>query len=526
MAHLIERGGVWHYRRRVPLSLRSVLGRREIRISMRTSNRAEAIRLLPEYDAIYDRRFRQLRAMEMIDVPKNGLGLILQGVTHPDGRRETRAEITPDDIAALARAGLTPDQIVAMIERLTRPVPLFAAAATSPVAASPAPPPEPVPAALPVPAAATSPTPWTLATSIEKFRSYRISDHGPDWVHPATDDTKLRRLIEIVGADTLITAVDAAMGEHVLSQLRRMPANTARYRGLSVPQVIDAFEKRDEAKNPKSRMDTKTVNDHIDIYARLFKYAKRHHDNLRNPFEDLRVKKNEKTRAKDARNAFTKEELYSIFSSPIYTAFDPKNHNGYQYWAPLIGLFTGSRRAQIASLYLDDIYQMAGVWVLDFNENTEDKGAKTFRSLRQVPIHPELLKLGLVEYRDYLRTRGEQRLFPELETWTEKEGYGRPIGDWFSGYLRGRKRPDGKMIYQRLKKVFHSFRHTVETALRHAEVDPIAAVHITGREHKAQSTAEIFYIKDYEVPALYEKLCRISFENELREVKPFPVPGR
>ncbi|MDU7187743.1 MAG: SDR family NAD(P)-dependent oxidoreductase, partial [Klebsiella sp.] len=44
-----------------------------------------------------------------------------------------------------------------------------------------------------------------------------------------------------------------------------------------------------------------------------------------------------------------------------------------------------------------------------------DKSLKTVNAIRQVPIHPRLIELGLLEYVDALKVAGYDRLFPELK---------------------------------------------------------------------------------------------------------------
>ena len=47
--------------------------------------------------------------------------------------------------------------------------------------------------------------------------------------------------------------------------------------------------------------------------------------------------------------------------------------------------------------HLDDIRQEGDVWVFDINDK-EEKRLKNMSSERLVPIHPQLIKLGLLDY--------------------------------------------------------------------------------------------------------------------------------
>lgn len=138
-------------------------------------------------------------------------------------------------------------------------------------------------------------------------------------------------------------------------------------------------------------------------------------------------------RAKDRRDLFTDEELAKIFSGFVFTHYGDDPYDApYRYWAPLIALFTGARLAEIADLHLEDIGNASGVDCIDINLNTEEKRVKTANRIQKVPVHPTLVELGLLRYRDALLAQRETRLFPELKTYSEGEGYRRNIGDWFN----------------------------------------------------------------------------------------------
>ena len=198
----------------------------------------------------------------------------------------------------------------------------------------------------------------------------------------------------------------------------------------------------------------------------MFAWAKDEINNqLSDPFNKLRVKNKSKKKANQIRIPFTRNEISKIFSTPIYSTTN--FHTSYKFWAPLIALHTGAPRAEIASLYIEDIYKNDNdIWVFDFNEYTTDKKVKTVNSIRKTPIHPFLIDLGFLDFVDSCKQQKKKRLFEDLRNWTEKEGYGRPIGDWFNlEYLKELN------ICDENKKVFYSFRHTFATELNKNKVD-------------------------------------------------------
>jgi integrase len=98
---------------------------------------------------------------------------------------------------------------------------------------------------------------------------------------------------------------------------------------------------------------------------------------------------------------FTLDELQKLFASPVFTeGFRPPGGKGEAaYWFPLISLFSGARRTEIAQLKVGDVRQgEGGIWFFDFSDRGEDQHLKNESSARSVPIHSELIRSGLLDY--------------------------------------------------------------------------------------------------------------------------------
>ncbi|MBS3651260.1 site-specific integrase [Pseudaminobacter sp. 19-2017] len=162
---------------------------------------------------------------------------------------------------------------------------------------------------------------------------------------------------------------------------------------------------------------------------------------------------------------FTIGELNALFASPVYSqGLRPKGGRGdAAYWFPWIALFTGARRTEIAQLKVGDVRETSGIAFIDFNEEGEDQNLKNLSSARSVPIHPELLRLGLRDYaaKRSLKAKASAPLWPEFEP---------PVADkakswskWFGRYLASH-------VVDHPSKTFHSFRHTFKRACREAGI--------------------------------------------------------
>jgi len=118
---------------------------------------------------------------------------------------------------------------------------------------------------------------------------------------------------------------------------------------------------------------------------------------------------------------FSVEQLKQIFNPKTYETYCvnvlTKKYSLSRKWMPLIALFTGMRKEEIAQLTVTDIITEngSGVHFIDINRNGGKK-TKNVNSIRRIPIHDTLLKLGFL---DYVRTR-KGKLFDETGTAVSK----------------------------------------------------------------------------------------------------------
>lgn len=168
---------------------------------------------------------------------------------------------------------------------------------------------------------------------------------------------------------------------------------------------------------------------------------------------------------------YSDDQLRRIFTSPLLThcAGDDQEHKpgnveirDWRYWLPLIAIYTGARLGELAQLLTADVRQLHGVWIFHITrEGSRLKSTKTGGSMRVVPVHSELIKLGFLDYHAAMVARGEAQLFPELKPDT-RGFFSRTPSRFFAGYF--------KRIGVKADKRhnFHSFRHGVADAFRRA----------------------------------------------------------
>lgn len=164
-----------------------------------------------------------------------------------------------------------------------------------------------------------------------------------------------------------------------------------------------------------------------------------------------------------SRQHFNMQELKNIFKADHYKV--KNNKQPAWFWVPILGLFTGARIEELVQLCIGDVKWDANVecHYLDIN-NRDGKSIKNKNSIRKIPLHPQVIELGFLDYVSDVRECGftTTGLFPYLQS--DKYGrYSSSTSKHFLRYLRSINILDSS-------RVFHSFRHTVGTQLRNCGV--------------------------------------------------------
>jgi len=196
-----------------------------------------------------------------------------------------------------------------------------------------------------------------------------------------------------------------------------------------------------------------------------------------NPVSSSRIHKRlgpaKPKRSLDYDRGYTLPELVQMFSQPEFRALrDAQGRPGNAlFWLPLMAAYTGARREEIAQLYEDDVRQDAsGCWFIRINDSYPDQSVKTDSSRRVIPIHEDLIALGVLEL-----VRGQhpnERLFPNLVK----------VSDGFAGIVAKAWRPLTERwgTYRNGRSPLHAFRHTFKSLAREAGIPREVSDWITG----------------------------------------------
>lgn len=175
-----------------------------------------------------------------------------------------------------------------------------------------------------------------------------------------------------------------------------------------------------------------------------------------NPLSGMKVME---ASAKDARLPFDQRDITTLLTHSSLTKEARKNP--WRYWLPLLARATGARLEELSQLYLDDIVEEQGITCIKIDDARTDQKLKNPSSRRIIPLHPDLLEMGLRDHLEELKQQGQERLWPELKAVRGKYGYA--VSKWFGVYRHKQGITDPR-------KTFHSFRHSFIDDMREAGI--------------------------------------------------------
>ena len=279
----------------------------------------------------------------------------------------------------------------------------------------------------------------------------------------------------------------------------------------TLPQLVDYSRAHPEV----PRIKAATVNKWLNCLGAVLNWSRKNGlipDEVQwsDPVSGMRL-----TEERSNRQPWEPEELSLLFGSPIYLQGErPLGGKGEAaFWLPFLAIFSGARLNELAPLSADDVKLDAasGVRFITIIEDQEaGRSVKTDSSVRAVPIHLELIRIGFLDFVEHVRRSGgpSARLFPKL-TPGPKGGFGEAFSKWF-----GRHKRD--LGIDNPSSVFHSFRHGFKDALRAAGVNEDVNDALTGHSG-GNSVARGYGWKDmvrrFGFPTLYAAVEKVRYPS-------------
>lgn len=291
---------------------------------------------------------------------------------------------------------------------------------------------------------------------------------------PTKDKTKdryraeLKHIVAFFGKDTEVWRLNASECERFRDSFALLPPNFEdKVRtGKEIATIVATRGEGD------SVLAWSTLDKYLSQLTRFLRWAHRRDYVAKSYAEDLKPL-TIKPDGSMAKLPFEDEELQRIFYRPIYTGCfndrqgfakpGPNIVRRARYWAPLIALFTGLRCGEI--LQLTTGHFRVSPEGYDFIVLTADMKLKTENAVREIPLHPVLKAIGLVEWVSRRRNQGELALFPEVPAHSTYQDQSTRFSKWYESDLR-----HFGLGERRAKLTFHSYRHTFKRALDRADV--------------------------------------------------------
>ncbi len=243
---------------------------------------------------------------------------------------------------------------------------------------------------------------------------------------------------------------------------------------------------------------TKTARDKLIWVKSLLNYAHRDLElTSRNVWNGIDIS----VKATKRRRPWSEEELNTLFSQPLFALKElPRNKKAggwAAYWVPLIAVFSGARVSEICQLTTDDIDTNTSHPTIKIRSRSEDQRLKTINAERDIPIHPQLIELGFLNYVEQIK-KGPvaNSLWPDLPKRSERSGgY---FSQWFGEFLKTLPLSD--------EVDFHSFRHTVRTQLVIKGASEIAIDRLLGHSHIGSIGSRTYTHVDNQLPTIVSQI--------------------
>jgi integrase len=321
-----------------------------------------------------------------------------------------------------------------------------------------------------------------------------------------SDKRIVEEFIEIVG-DIDFSTITKNEVSHYIDVQTKLPPNrkkSPKYRDLSIKEVMKLKLSQKEIQTPQN------INKRITKLSVFGNWGVRQGLLITNPFSGMKfsVKKQPHTR-----QPFTADELRKIFKPETYLKWTihfshpyrkdrVSNHLPY-YWIFLLGIFSGMRTNEMCQILLSQVKKEKGIWFI-FIEDSEETKVKTENAIRKVPVHPQLIDLGFVDYVTAQKKSKRGRLFWELSE--DRDGFASHV----SRHYNQRFLP-AVGVWKKYTKVLYCTRHTFINKLYSEMVDENVIKVLVG--HEKEFTMKHYGGDPFTPERLLEEISKVSYSG-------------
>ena len=324
----------------------------------------------------------------------------------------------------------------------------------------------------------------------EGFRLYTQEQSIENWGERTASQNKATfgLLVEIIG-DIPVTQVSKVVVREFKQVLLSYPSN--RNKGSRKEKTL-----KELAEEGCPTISLETVRNIIGRVSSFFNWLSRQGFRDNNPFVGAAPRRAHSARSE--RSSFNQKELQMIFGTSLFT--DKQYTHEWQYWLPLLGLFTGARLEELCQLKIGDIKREDDVYYLDIHGDGDPQNrVKTACSIRQIPVHQTLIDKGFLRL-DHKCAQSPQVF--DLRRVNTNLGY--LPSKWFGRYKTSLGLSKGT-------KVFHSFRHTLRDKLTLTGAPTEHIREILGHEQIGETFGR--YGSSIPVSILAKSLAEVDFDG-------------
>lgn len=288
----------------------------------------------------------------------------------------------------------------------------------------------------------------------------------------------LARFVQMFG-DLAVTSITRSTALEYRAKLTAFPLQMPGFSKLTAPELIARAEVEG-----LPTLSAGTIRNCLRTVGAILGFAVRMGWIQENPIDESGVAKAAgaaagKNKGARRRKDYTADELGTIFRSALFTAegWRPvrKDYGQALYWLPILMYYTGARREELCQLRTSDVQTDEGIAFLSIlglaDDDDDGRTVKTESSRRRVPLHPDVLALGFMDYHKGVPSNGQ--LFPSLQP-DPRGYYGRNIGKTWRSYLQD------VVALESSAMPSHGFRHTFKTLSRQVGIPEDVHDAITG----------------------------------------------
>ncbi len=357
-------------------------------------------------------------------------------------------------------------------------------------------------AAPPVPAAAIVPEQvhaksndsevWTMRALLDDYMRRDGKETGSD------NKTNLERAVGLFeaiiprGKAAPVTDIGLKEWDEVYSFMQNIPKT----RGQSVDNIASLTRKMMASGESYEKLSVTTLNSNYSgALVRLIRYGNGRRV-ISMPPPSLAVRHKKRATSSARRVPFAPPEITTITKSPVYVGSASVHHryspgkiikfDDHIYWAPLIAMHTGMRVTEIGMLQFEQMQDWFDrpTFVLEIGDDDQAKGVgyKTSNALRRVPLHRQLLELGLQDFFEHQKRLGFRKPFPDWAEHVKGGAGGVPEVHYEADFFNQHRARWNVPAERRHKLTFHSFRGFFIQGCLSAKINPYTTLKMVGHD--------------------------------------------